>query len=143
MSGSGAGSTWVVNNAPTGVTGESLTMTGPPLTVFLDWVNRPIVGATENNDFFSVSVDGQYNYNENPATLSYASGTAAAALGLTQASGAIDTSPGGQHPTVPDFLNNLVENETGQFGSLQTTSHAGGVAQWAQSNPGFSYLGDT
>jgi hypothetical protein len=141
--GTGPGSTWVVNKTPSQpVTGANLTMTGPPLTVFLDWVNRPIVGATENNDFFSVSVDGQYNYNENPSTLSYMSGTAAAALGLTQASGAIDTSPGGQHPSVSDFMTNLVQNETNQFGSFQTTSHAGGMAEWAQSNPDFSYLGD-
>src|SRR5205807_2492664 len=80
--------------------------------------------------------------NENPATLSYASGTAADALGLTQASGAVDTSPGGQHPTVSEFLTSVVQNETSQFGSFQTTSHAGGMAAWAQSNPQFSYLGD-
>ena len=59
MSGdTGPGSTWVINQTPSQpVTGANLTMTGPPLTVFLDWVNRSIVGATENNDFFSVSVE--------------------------------------------------------------------------------------
>ena len=48
------------------------------------------------------------------------SGTAAAALGLTQASGAIDSSPGGQHPTTAQFMNNIVQNETNQFGSFQS-----------------------
>ena len=54
LSGSGPGSTWLVNNAQT-VAGENLTMTAPPLTVVLDWDDRPIIGATENNDFFNVS----------------------------------------------------------------------------------------
>ena len=48
------------------------------------------------------------------------SGTAAAALGLTQASGAINSSPGGQHLTRSQFMNNLVQNETSQFGSFQS-----------------------
>ena len=48
------------------------------------------------------------------------SGTAAAALGLTQESGAINSSPGGQHPSVSEFMNNLVQNEISQFGSFQS-----------------------
>ena len=89
LSGSGAGSTWLVNNAQT-VAGENITITAPPLSVVLDWANQPIIGATENNDFFDVSPNGDFGYDYNPSSLSYMSGTAAAALGLTQASGAIE-----------------------------------------------------
>ena len=118
LSGSGPGSTWLVNNAQT-VAGENITTTATPLTVVLNWNNQPIIGATENNDFFDVSPNGDFGYNNNPSSLSYMSGTAAAALGLTQASGAINSTPGGQHPTVSEFMNNLVQNEYSQFGSFQ------------------------
>ena len=59
----------------------------------------------------------------NPSSLSYVSGTAAAALGLTQASGAIDSSPGGQHPTTAEFMNNLVQNETASSVRFRPTFH--------------------
>ena len=90
LSGSGAGSTWIVNNAQT-VAGENMTMTATPLVV----VNMSVIGATANSDFFDVSPNGLFGYDNNPSTLSYMSGTAAAALGLTQESGAIDSTPGG------------------------------------------------
>jgi hypothetical protein len=107
----------------------------------LDWANKPIIGATENNDFFDVSPNGRFGYDANPSSLSYMSGTAAAALGLTQASGAIDSSPGGLHMTVSDFMNNLVQNETRQFGSFQSSipKYAQALAAWAQSIGGYGY----
>ena len=43
--------------------------------------------------------NGYFGFDHNPSSLSYMSGTAAAALGLTQASGAINSTPGGQHPS--------------------------------------------
>ena len=95
-------------------------MTATPLQVLLDWNNTTIVGATENNDFFDVEPNGAFGFDHNPSSLSYMSGTAAAALGLTQASGAIDSSPGGQHLSLSEFMNNLVQNETNQFGSFQS-----------------------
>ena len=61
LSGSGPGSTWLVNNAQT-VAGENMTMTATPLSVVLDWTNQPIIGATENNDFFNVSPNGAFGY---------------------------------------------------------------------------------
>ena len=106
LNGSGAGSTWIVNNAQT-VAGENMTMTAPPLSVFLNWNDQPIVGATANNDFFNVSVDGAFGYDLDPSSLSYMSGTAAAVLGLTQEFGAINSSPGGQNPTASEFMNSL------------------------------------
>ena len=92
-------------------------MTATPLQV----TNVSFIGATENNDFFEIQPNGAFGFDQNPSSLSYMSGTAAAALGLTQASGAIDSTPGGQHPTTAQFMNNLVQNENNQFGSFQTT----------------------
>ncbi len=148
LSGSGPGSTWLVNNAQT-VAGENMTTTATPLSVVLNWNNQPIIGATENNDFFDVSPNGDFGYNNNPSSLSYMSGTAAAALGLTQASGAINSSPGGQHPSVSEFMNNLVQNENSQFGSFQnnigtlaqgSSTYLDGLAAWAQSSDGYQFL---
>ena len=144
LSGSGPGSTWIVNNAQT-VAGENMTMTATPLSVVLDWDDKSIIGATENNDFFDVSPNGEFGYDYNPSSLSYMSGTAAAALGLTQASGAINSSPGGQHPSPSEFMNNLVQNENSQFGSFQNNigqlaqggpDYVDSLAAWAQSTDG-------
>ena len=122
-----------------------ITTTAPPLSVILDWDNKPIIGATENNDFFDVSAEWLTSASiHNPSSLSYMSGTAAAALGLTQASGAINSSPGGQHPTAAEFMNNLVQNETSQFGSFQTTlAMAGGPNYWTIWRLGLSRLAVT
>src|SRR3984957_2085704 len=139
LSGSGPGSTWLVNNAQT-VAGENMTMNPTPLTVTLE----SDVGATENNDYFKISTNGDFLHDHNPSTLSFMSGTAAAALGLTQASGAIDSTPGGELPLPSAFMNNLVQNENGQFGSFQSYTVLnqggpdiqGGMAAWAQSTDG-------
>jgi hypothetical protein len=139
LSGSGPGSTWLVNNAQT-VAGENMTMNATPLTVTLE----SDVGATENNDYFKISTKGDFLHDHNPSTLSFMTGTAAAALGLTQASGAIDSTPGGELPLPSAFMNNLVQNENGQFGSFQSYSVLnqggpdiqGGMAAWAQSTDG-------
>ena len=63
------------------------------------------VGGTENNDFFDVQPNGSFGFDNNPSSLSYMSGTAAAALGLTQASGAIHFIAGRPAPddgTIPE-----------------------------------------
>ncbi len=148
LSGSGPGSTWIVNNAKT-VAGENLTMTATPLSV----VNVSAIGATANNDFFDVSTNSDFGYDNNPSTLSYMSGTAAAALGLTQESGAIDSTPGGQPPPPSAFMSNVVQNENGQFGSFEMTpglpvpvdpEYGGGLAAWAQSTDGlYTFLSNT
>ena len=134
LSGSGPGSTWIVNNAQT-VAGENMTMTATPLSVFLDWNNQPIIGATENNDFFNVSANGAFGYDHDRSSLSYMSGTAAAALGLTQEAGAINSSPGGQSLSVSELMNNLVQSENSQWGSFQSTvpNVDQALEAWAQS----------
>jgi hypothetical protein len=140
LSGSGAGSTWLVNNAQT-VAPENLTMTAPLLSV----TYNPIIGATANRDYFEVQPNGDFGFDHNPSSLSYMGGTAAAALGLTQASGALDSTPGGQMTVAAAFMNNLVQNEGSQFGSFQATwgqlaqedpAFLGDLAAWAQSTNG-------
>ena len=140
LSGSGPGSTWVVNNAQT-VAGENVTMTAAPLSVSY----KGYLGATQNRDFFMVQPNGAFGFDTNPSTLTYMSGTAAAALGLTQASGAVLSPNGGQATSASAFMNNLVQNENSQFGSFQATSaqlarqdpaYQGDLAAWAQSTNG-------
>ncbi len=72
-------------------------------------------------------------------------GTAAAALGLTQASGALVSTPGGESTSAAAFMNNLVQNENSQFGSFQAAwpqlaqedpEYLGDLAAWAQSTDG-------
>jgi hypothetical protein len=137
LSGSGAGSTWLVNNAQT-VAPENMTMMATPLSV----TYNSIIGATANRDYFEVQPNPDFGFDHDPSSLSYAGGTAAAALGLTQASGALDSTPGGQQTSAAAFMNNLVQNENGQFGSFQATwgqlaqedpEFLGDLAAWAQS----------
>ena len=140
LSGSGAGSTWLVNNAQT-VAGENMTMTATPLNVQYS----SIVGATANRDYFDVQPNSDFGFDHNPSSLSYMGGTAAAALGLTQASGAVDFTLGGESTSAAAFMNNLVQNEDSQFGSFQATwtqlaqedpEYLGDLAAWAQSTGG-------
>jgi len=137
LSGSGPGSTWIVDNAPAQTVTGDITMTAPPITVSLDG-GHPI----ENNDFFDVDPNGFFGFDQNPSALSYVSGTAAAALGLTQASGAVDSSPGGQHPTTAQFMTSIVQSETSQFGSFQSDEPRlnQALAAWAQSTYGYQFL---
>ncbi len=152
LSGGGAGSTWLVNNAQT-VADENMTMNATPLSVTSEFV----IGATANKDYFNVAPNGAFGYDYNPSSLSYMGGTAAAALSLTQASGAINSTPGGELPSAPAFMNNLVQNESSEFGSFQATfpqlaqldpEYLGALAAWDQSNDGpyqflSTYIGTT
>ncbi len=117
-----------------------MTMTATPLSV-----NSIRSSAQPQIATFSMfEPNGAFGYDHNPSSLSYMSGTAAAALGLTQASGAIDSTPGGQQPTASEFMNNLVQNENSQFGSFQSNVGRNGadpeyladLAAWAQSTDG-------
>jgi hypothetical protein len=111
ISGSGAGSTWIVNNAQT-VAGATATVFAPPLAVKYD-------SFSANNDLFDVSEAGWYDYDYLPSTISYAQGAAALALDLTQASGAYLSNPGGQSTSASNFMDNFLQNVTSQFGSFQ------------------------
>jgi hypothetical protein len=123
------GNEWVVNNAQT-VASQSLMMTGAPLSVSYNAVG----GATENSGFFEIQQNGDFNYSL--ASLTYARGTAAESLGLTEASGAFDSTPdlivtprfAHACPTerftknctsVASFMDNLVQTENDQWSSFQ------------------------
>src|SRR5208282_1625643 len=112
-SGSGAGSTWLVNNAQT-VAAENMTMTAAPLNV----IYYAVTGDTVNNDRFEIAQNGDFNFDT--ASTTYATGSAAVPLGLTQASGAFNSSPGGIATNESAWMNNFVRNESDQFGSFET-----------------------
>jgi hypothetical protein len=138
ISGSGNGSTWLVNNAQT-VGPEDLTMTATPLVVSYNSFG----GASSKRNFFEIQPNGAFGYDYNPSTLSFASGTLADQLLLTDASyGVEDTFTGGKLPSAPVYMNNVVQTEYSQFGSFQATwqalaqldpTYQGDLATWAQS----------
>jgi len=104
----------LINNA-VDLNGGDLTFIAPTLVV----TPQQITGATQNNYYFEIAPDGEFGFDANPSALGYmtnVSGTAADQLGLSQLSGAIDSSPGGQHPTMAQFMNNTLR-EKDQFGN--------------------------
>jgi Protein of unknown function (DUF3383) len=141
LSGSGAGSTWIVNNAQS-MGSENMTMTGPPVNVnYPNGLDTPLTGATAKS--FIVNQNGDF-LNLDASNLSYMGGTAATALGLTQASGAYDA-PGGMSTSASAFMNNVVQNETNKFSSFQSIWAAlandapqtqTALADWVQSTGG-------
>jgi hypothetical protein len=147
LSGSGPGSTWVVNNAEA-VAAESMTMTGAPLSV----AYYPVTGATENSGKFLIQQNGDFNYAS--SSLTYARGTPAAALGLTEASGAFLSSPGGIVTSPSAWMNNFIDTESADWATFQTTFNLRGagaaltgeqaaLVAWAQSTNGlYQYLED-
>jgi hypothetical protein len=60
--------------------------------------SRDVLGSTRR---------GAFNFNQNPLDFSYATRTAADALGLPQAFGAILSSPGAQHPSMDKMMRKL------------------------------------
>ena len=139
LSGSGNGSTWVVETAQD-VLPEAMTMTAAPLLV----TYKPISGATVNSASFWIEENG--NFPDLASSMTYASGTAAALLGLTQSTGAYLSTPGQLATSPSAWMSNIVQNESDEFSSFQTTfspdsSTAASLAAWAQSTGGeFQYL---
>jgi hypothetical protein len=135
---------FVVNNAAN-ITGGNFKFRATPLTV----QNQFMAGATENNNWFQVQPNGAFGWNQNPSNLSYATGSVADVLGLSQASGARLSSPGGQHVSVASYMNDIIANELDQFGnhvhfgSFQTNDPrqglVDGLAAWADSPDGMGY----
>jgi hypothetical protein len=143
LSGSGVGSTWVVNNAQT-VSNDNITITADLLNV----IYAAITGDTANLAYFKIQQNGSAAFNS--ASLSYAGGTAADALGLTQASGAFVSSPGEIVTNPSAWMNNFTQTVTDQFGSFQTIwpqlavdapEQQEALQAWAQSTGGqFQFL---
>ena len=138
LSGSGAGSTWIVNNAQT-VGGENMTMTGAPLAA----TYTSITGATANRAYFEIQQNGNFNFSS--STLSTMGGTAAASLGLSPGSGAFLSTPGQIVADPSEWMNNFVNSYTSQWSSFQTIPiHPGeqaDLAAWLYSMDGpYTYL---
>jgi hypothetical protein len=144
LSGSGAGSGWVVNKAQT-VASETMTMTGAPISV----VFRPIHGSTANSGAFWIEQNGAFNFAS--STMTYAGGTAAAPLGLTKASGAYLSSPGQVVWSPSNWMDNFIRTTSGNWDSFQTTfdpdvgasppTYKDSLAAWAKSTAGrYQYL---
>jgi hypothetical protein len=148
LSGSGAGSTWLVNFSQTDAS-EKMTMTGAPLSV--GWTN--VAGVNQKSGFFSIQQNGDFLYNS--SSVSFAGETAAAAaLGLTQATGAFVTPE--QIVPITDaslaaFMNNLIAaNPNDPFSTFQTTwdpadftppGEQAALEAWAASTDGqYTYL---
>ena len=83
----GSADQWIVDLTQT-VASSAMTMKAAPLEV----TNNPVVGATMNTDNFWIEVNGQYTVL--PTTMTYASGSAATLLDLTQSTGADVSTPG-------------------------------------------------
>jgi len=158
LSGSGAGSTWLVNKAQT-VASENMTMTAAPLLVEY----QSVTGDTANNDYFFIQQSQDFLYNS--ASLSYmtgkAPGKAALALGLSKAAGAFLSTPGlvvepscpsyvGDCITTAAFMSNLVANENGDWSTFQDADFLtpppgtqAALETWAESTDGqYNFLED-
>jgi hypothetical protein len=147
LSGSGAGSTWLVNFAQTEAS-EKMKMTGAPLSV--GWTN--VAGVNQKSGFFSIQQNGDFLYNS--SSVSFAGGMAAAALGLTQNTGAFVTHE--QIVPITDaslaaFMNSLIAaNPNDPFSTFQTTwqpkdftppGEQAALEAWALSTDGqYTYL---
>ena len=120
-SGSGAGSTWVVDLAQT-VAAENMTMTGAPLAV----AYRAVTGATENSGYLLIQQWPSFNFTS--STLTYAGGSTAALLGLAEGSQGPDgtqdaflSTPGQVVTSASAWMNNFVETEEPDWATFQTT----------------------
>jgi hypothetical protein len=137
ISGSGAGSTWVLSSGPTqAVSNATLTTTAAPLAV--SW--NPVTGATKNSGAIWIE---QWGTNDAlGSSMTYAGPSAAATtLRLTQGTGA-RLSPLGEVGTSPSaFMTSVVQNEGAAFSSFQNVGNLAASTQtalqsWAQTQPG-------
>lgn len=131
---------WIINN-PITANGNFTTKATP-----LEVKYNSITGKTENHDWFSIQPNGAFGFDNAPNTLSFLSGTAASALGLSQASGALDSTPGGQHPTIAQFMNQVVKEASAAgepFTTLQDVQQDRfdtSLKLWTSNHPGYTFL---
>ena len=114
-----SGNQWLINNAVD--TTGGFTLKAPQLSV----TNNFLVGATANNDYLEVQPNLAAQFNMARSTMSYATGSAADALMLSQAFGALLSSPGGIHPSIAQMMSYYISStdNTGKainFTQLQT-----------------------
>jgi hypothetical protein len=136
----GGGENWLVNNAINA--SGNFSFLAPELTV----QDNEVAGRTQNNSYFMIQPQGASGFNQNPSTLSYATGTAADELALSQAFGAIDSALGGEHQSVNTSINGMITNvdqfgnpiHFGSFASLDPRLNDN-IAAWIDSQPGVAY----
>lgn len=103
--------TWLVSNPDTV---GPITVGIKPLAVAVSYQSvTGASGSSPNAGSLLIVGNNFYNPSPNGSTMTYASGTAAASLGLTLATGALLVSVGTNTPTQAAFMNNFVENITG------------------------------
>ncbi len=124
-----------------------MTLTGAPLQVDYSSVS----GANQNSAEFSIQQNGDFLYNS--SSVSFAGGSAAGTLGLTQAAGAFTTPEelvAITDASLANWMNNLIAaNPNDPFSTFQTTwdpkdftppGEAAALGAWAQSTNGYTYL---
>lgn len=117
------GGDWLLNNS-IDYTGP-LSFTSTPMTVS----DNEFVGVTHNRVSLEIQPDGAFGYDDAPSTLSYMTGPVADALGLSEATGAIDSWQGGLHQSMGSFLNGLASHD--DFGSFQGIQAARFGSLWS------------
>jgi hypothetical protein len=148
LSGSGAGSTWVVNYALNEAS-QNMTMTGAPL-----YVNyRKIDGATENSGYLLVQQAPTFNWDS--SSLTYMGGSAAKELGVADDStGAFLSTPGQVVTSYSEWMNDFVAagnpDGSNQWSTFQTiydpkkdtpAEEEAALEAWAKSTDGqYKYL---
>jgi hypothetical protein len=124
---------WLINNAVSDSGTFHTTVT--PLQVHAQILSP-------NNEFLEIQPNVGFGFDQNPSTISYASGQAATELDLTAATKAIDSSPGGQHPTISQWMNQVLLLTDSDFGSFQTNkfSDIPFFEQWDKKHSDIQFL---
>lgn len=131
---------WIVDNA-VNLGPESMQVTAPTFTVE---AQQAFVHNVLTNAYFEIQPNEYFGFNDRPSTLSYATGAAATALELASGTGALDSSPGGQHESIAMFMNTVRQSldqfgnpvEFGTFQSMEPRLNSE-FAAWADSPGGY------
>ncbi len=131
------GGNWLVNNDQA-ISGD-FTVTAPVLTVD----SEQLQGPTASHDFLEVSVGGEYGFDQRLSSLSFAEeGSAADLLGLSQSSGAMDASPGGERISIHQMMEQYIALSGDTFGSFQSAEPRldGAFEHFQQHHPSYAFL---
>ena len=139
-----SGSQWIVDLTQTASPDTMVTRAAP-----LEVNDHPVTGATGNAN--SLWIEVNWDDPVLPSTMTYASGSAAAALGLTRSAGATLSTPGEivSHPYewMNDTVIPAIEQENAGFATFQTVESAtsseisNDLEAWANASGGeYSYL---
>jgi hypothetical protein len=133
----GGAGTYVIQQALS-VGPEAITLKATPMTV----TYHTVKGAKANRGALWLAQNGASP--PNTSSMTYVGGTAAAALGWTQASGAILSTPGGTLANINAYMNSLAG--LAAFTDIYTDSDtdpttASALASWTASNLAYRYRG--